>query len=785
MDFMEPDDPYMTIATGGWSTSDDPYMAVALGQDKKESNWGVKGVDEPQWGDAPKKPYKAPKRYPTPIPGDGDGFDETDAETLAKYGVGTKGAPKLTGASAVIPAFIARHSGPGTFLGDASDTTMGKMMTGLTDLPVGFAQAVARLIGRGEEADALVKLREGLIQANQNSRTQFKPLPVVGDPARFAGSLATPIPGVGASKGVAGFAKAAGIGGALGFMQPNPNVQYDDQGGNDYVTSALKGGAQGAAFNTLIHGGTRYVANKVAGKTVTPAPGDVRNLGSDLETKVSKAFQDDADFVAKMAADDGTPWAGKAKAIQDKMPGAVGNEPAMLSISTEIQQLKDKVVKDQAYAARNQARGNMGAVPMPRAVAAVQEAIVNASQDMTGKADGKIATLRKLEAGLKGEDDVTRFFDPKALPENPTPEDIVRFLDPKALPEPPAGSGYGYTGESVPPGPARLEATRTPTTGNAAYDPVYNPAPEMPQARLEATRTPVTGRPAYDQVYNPSPVGPDISKVDRTLSVLKANIRKIYSGGNELTGDLGVDDAQKIVNAMGDDANLAYRKLGGDAARLADEANATNAAYKRKWANPTLRRTISEQAPDTLPGVLFGNSADSAALLKEGMTPLGHEAAQSLMLKRVMSESGGDPSKIVSSLKKIKGATSVFFEGDSKAKLDGLEKIARVSKNVGNIGGPLAATAIGGEFAGASGAFLGLLGSGRYAEKLSIPGATSKVTQWLLSTEPGQKWLLKVGKQNPDSATLSQWMSQIASEAGLASGAAARPPWEKPQDEQQ
>lgn len=676
-----------------WESAPPAHQELA-----SNSDWG-EGDASSAWSDTP--PIKHKKAVFIPTGKQDDGFEPSNEEALAKYGIGVKGGPSLPPSAVQGAGWLARHAGPGTILGDMSNTRMGRELTGLTDLPMGVAQGLSHLTGNGQEADAYTKLREGLIQANRTPETQSQDV-MGGDPLRFIGGMLTPLPGSGSAKGIAGAAKAAGVGGILGALQPNPNVHYDDQGGNDYLSSTTGQGVKGAALNTLLHGGTRYIGNKIAGKTTVEAPTNVNGLGEDIANNLSENTTRDMGELASIASS-GTVRANKAQKILDEV-SQTGIDPThQIQLSAKVRQLMEQGNNDALFATRDQLlQGVKSTAPKTVAELDAQIAVLNANPHPDAAAVAKKLSMFR--------------------------DNLLGDTSPKY---------------------------------SLVLDPNGNPVP-VPS----------------------SPISHRIEDLSRARSSVKEDVRGFYTGQNATTGALGAPEAQRLADSLSGDISDAARLKGGDALAADEAANKAYAEFKSKWGAPANRSLMTSLTPDELLNPIMAHGADRANNAINALTPMGHDAVKSMVYSKLIDETGGDPSKFLAVLKPMRKSVPSFFTGEEGARMDGLTKIMETAQNIGNASGPVAGT-MAGATGGVPGMAMGALGGsvlGRlhFGDSGSTSQMVAKAAKWLLSTDRGQQWLLKVSKQNPDPATLSNWLSQIESESALASGQAQRPEVQPP-----
>ena len=702
---MTPDDGWVDVPLTGTPKKDE-WVDVPLrsGNKSLKSDVTSEGSD---WGDQEKPQPTFPPRKPRVDP---------DAEILAKYGIGVNGGPSwsdIRGASSVLPFFQ-----KGSVLGNASNTRVGRKLTGLMDLPVGVFQSFSHLIGKGEDADALVRLREKVIQENRDDSDKsasvvgIDPSNAIGgftegladqrgasrsqdiggvDPLRVAGGLAVPIPGLGAAKGFTGLVKAAGMGGALGALQPNPNVQYDPNGGSDYWGQAASDAIKGASINSLLHGVTQGVGRLIQGRNVTPAPANVNELGADIERSLPGRVQAD---IQDLSAVNG-PRSGAAASIAQEYQNVGADPTKQLQASAKAKFLKEQVANDEIFAARDKAAGNTD-VPVPRTVAAIDDAIAQLERDRFPGQEVTISKLQKFKDNLLGKQQTT----------------------------------------------------------SPVLDPYGNPIPTQ----------------APPQTNN-------FQDLSRTRSSVKRDVASMYT--SDPTGRLGSAEAARIADALSEDMSAALRLKGGNAQALDEAARAQYTAFKKKWGDDTLNKELMNSTkPDELLAKFTRAGEDRAANAKDALTPVGHEAVQSMILDKLLEESGGDPGKFLTLLKPMKGAVSVFFDGPNKAKMDGLTKIMQTAQSVGNVGAPAIGATGGAILGGPIGAVAGAVAGAPFVHygSQSVAQKVSSMAKWLLSTPTGQKYLLRASTLKPQSAELQQLLAAIEQESALASGQMSAPP---------
>lgn len=663
------------------------------------SDWGENAPTD-TWSENPsQKPYNAPTtRIPTSSDNSDTGFDQTGEEAMLARGFRPDEIKRL-GNQSGIPTILNMLK-KGSFLGDASDTRMGREVTGLMDLPLGALQGLGHLTGNGERADAVMRLREQLIRENQSQDTRDQYVAGV-DPLRFVGQMLTPLPGGAAGKGIAGLGKAVLRGGAIASAMPRPNVQYDEQGGGNYASQTAMDALQGGALGGVLYGGGSILSRLGQKKIITPAPGNVNELGSDIQSGLSSAAQDDLSNLQNIVNAGASKRQDAAQRLIDEIR-VVGNDPTrQLQSSARTRLLLDKVSNDTAYAARDKAMEGL-TTTTPRTVTAIDDEINFLKKNLYPGQEQTITKLEDFKSRLLGAE---------------------------------------------------------PNIQSSIVDEMGNPFPVSP---------------------NP-PMAHGIDALSQTRSSVGKDVANMYTGVNDLTGKLGSDSATRISNALSDDISSAARLHGGDAQALDEAANAQYAAYKAKWGDNTLNKSlVNSNAPDELLSKFSQAGEDRSSNVREALTPAGHESIKSMMYQKLMNESEGDPGKFVKILKSMRGASNVFFDGSDKAKLDGLEKIMQTSSNIGNLSGPVAGATVG--MAGGPLTMLGgavgggVLGKLHFGEGSSSSQLMSNMTKRLLSSDRGQQWLLQASKLQPHSPELQNLITTMMNEANMAGGVAVAEP---------
>jgi len=358
---------------------DDEYTYSVPKTAKVSPDWGNKDIETPQWGDAPKPKWKAPKRYPTPVDERDTGFDKTDDEALAEHGLSPeeiKGLGNTRGS-----AWLLSKLGKGSFLGDASDTRMGREATGLMDLPLGAAQLFANVTGQGKVANAAMKIRENLIKENQSDQTKSE-MVMGGDPLRGVGNMLLPLPGpVGAAGKAKTFAQLVkgGMrqGVATGAMTglASPVTDTSKQG---YWGQKAEDTAEGAGAGVLLGGALSGASRLLGGHVKTPVGKGTPDVNpsailSDLQGSLQSKVAMEARELQTIAANGGA-RASEAERLLKEMADIGDDVGKQAQFGMKVQFLRDKLVKDAPYEAIKTAAGNI-VVDMPEAVKALDAQI--------------------------------------------------------------------------------------------------------------------------------------------------------------------------------------------------------------------------------------------------------------------------------------------------------------------------------------------------------------------------------------------------------------------------
>lgn len=170
-----------------------------------------------------------------------------------------------------------------------------------------------------------------------------------------------------------------------------------------------------------------------------------------------------------------------------------------------------------------------------------------------------------------------------------------------------------------------------------------------------------------------------------------------------------------------------------------------------------LKRAMESPTPDVEIAKVIKAKPDQAQIFYDRLSDKGKDAVKSAYMQELLKNSEGDPLKIAKALSEAKkaGSVEVFFKGEDKARLDGLEKLMKYAHRTGitvGVSGGAAGASMAGPYAPLFGAWIG---------KKYLAHPISKVAGRMYETDAMQKLLLDASKLGDDSPELARLLEQL------------------------
>jgi len=181
-----------------------------------------------------------------------------------------------------------------------------------------------------------------------------------------------------------------------------------------------------------------------------------------------------------------------------------------------------------------------------------------------------------------------------------------------------------------------------------------------------------------------------------------------------------------------------------------------------------LKRAMESPTPDMMMKEIGNASPDKALIYYNRLSLKGRNAVKSSMLEDVLTKSDNDPLAIARALKESKrsGAYGVFFHGEDRKKLDGLEKLAKYAHR----SGATLSSAAGLTVAAGTGLSHPLIGA--YVGRRLAGGPTARGMQKVFRTDAMQRLILDAGKladNDPRLGEILAKMSRLSGSTGASS----------------
>jgi ribosomal protein S18 acetylase RimI-like enzyme len=180
-----------------------------------------------------------------------------------------------------------------------------------------------------------------------------------------------------------------------------------------------------------------------------------------------------------------------------------------------------------------------------------------------------------------------------------------------------------------------------------------------------------------------------------------------------------------------------------------------------------LKRAMESPTPDMMMKEIGNASPDKALIYYNRLSDKGRNAVKSAMLEDVLTKAEGDPLAIAKALSGAKrsGAYGVFFQGQDRARLDGLEKLAKYAHRSGSTLSSIAGLSV------AAGTGLSHPLIGAYVGRKLAGGPASKGMQNLYKTDAMQRLMLDAGKLSDGNPALGEILSKLSRLSGSTDSA--------------
>jgi len=145
--------------------------------------------------------------------------------------------------------------------------------------------------------------------------------------------------------------------------------------------------------------------------------------------------------------------------------------------------------------------------------------------------------------------------------------------------------------------------------------------------------------------------------------------------------------SKKVYKALNEDIGN-FIKLNGEK-RDFDKwmvANKQLSSMFGELENSTLKSTLrrGDARPEVVKSMLFSKNASDIKALYKNLTKEGRENARAAILHEALEKAGGiedfTPEKFTSNMKRLQKSTGIFFTGEDRKALDGLQKALKITK---------------------------------------------------------------------------------------------------------
>lgn len=266
------------------------------------------------------------------------------------------------------------------------------------------------------------------------------------------------------------------------------------------------------------------------------------------------------------------------------------------------------------------------------------------------------------------------------------------------------------------------------------------------------------------------------SLVHGTVSQLGDHIQMQKTGENALLGNKDTGLLQQIKNAFQQDLDHFTATQSPELNQAANAANDYYRDYRVPFKDQNVARAGTTNEQDTIFNTFIKKGrGDLAQKFYNSLDAKGRGAVQYDMVDKAMQAAtdpvtGFDPGKFARGLNDSQQAAGVFFQGDDKAKLDGLQNLMIHAAQVNRV--PFGSIGVGGEVLGGVAHALGFPG----AHYIAGAGVTSQMAKALLLSDAGRKLLYSASSATPLTPEMGAIFGRLRSIVPAAArGAAAAP----------